>query len=101
MGDPVAAGQIIGTMGNTGVKAANVESGDHHVHYQLKDPAGNGISPSDFWDEQGPIDPNPAPPAYLDQQQRYLRGVGGYAGNAIAASPGGTHPLTIARMSVV
>src|SRR5262245_15149113 len=32
VGDPVAAGQLIGTMGNTGV-----ESGASHVHYQLKD----------------------------------------------------------------
>ena len=33
-GDPVAAGQLIGTMGNTGTE-------QQHVHYQLKDPAGN------------------------------------------------------------
>src|SRR5881227_1958201 len=37
VGDPVVAGQLIGTMGNTGVKKRGVELGDFHVHYQLKD----------------------------------------------------------------
>jgi murein DD-endopeptidase MepM/ murein hydrolase activator NlpD len=32
VGDPVVAGQLIGTMGNTGVKARGVEGGDAHVH---------------------------------------------------------------------
>ena len=40
VGDPVAAGQLIGTMGNTGV-----ESGASHVHYQLKDPSGKADFP--------------------------------------------------------
>ena len=63
IGDPVAAGQIIGTMGNTGVR-------DQHVHYQLKNPAGEVINPMEFFDRQGPIDANPASPPYLDQSRR-------------------------------
>ena len=63
IGDPVAAGQIIGTMGNTGVR-------DQHVHYQLRDPVGNVVNPTEFFDRQGPIDPNPASPLFLDQSQR-------------------------------
>lgn len=38
IGDPVAAGQIIGTMGKTGAD-------QEHVHYQLRNPAGNIINP--------------------------------------------------------
>jgi hypothetical protein len=79
-GDPVVAGQLIGTMGNTGTH-------DHHVHYQLKDPAGNILNPSAFWDQQGPIDPNPAPPALLQEYQRYLQRRGVNAGNGIGSSP--------------
>lgn len=59
VGDPVVAGQIIGTMGNTGVKGKNGKPGDPHVHYQLLDPTGKKIDPSAYWNEQGPIDPNP------------------------------------------
>jgi Peptidase family M23 len=70
VGDPVVAGQLIGTMGNTGAE-------DQHVHYQLKDPAGNNINPTDYWDRQGPVDPNPAPPAYIQEYQRYLQGSNG------------------------
>jgi len=73
VGDPVAAGQLIGTMGNTGVEKRNVEKGASHVHYQLKDPSGKAIDPSAFWDRQRPVDPNPAPPAYLGEQQQYSR----------------------------
>jgi murein DD-endopeptidase MepM/ murein hydrolase activator NlpD len=56
IGDPVVAGQLIGTMGNTGVSRENPDKGDHHVHYQLKDPAGKEIDPSAFWNQQGRID---------------------------------------------
>jgi hypothetical protein len=70
IGDPVVAGQLIGTMGNTGTH-------DQHVHYQLKDPAGKDIDPSAFWDQQGPVDPNPAPPAFLQEYQQYLQDTGG------------------------
>jgi Peptidase family M23 len=70
IGDPVVAGQLIGTMGNTGTH-------DQHVHYQLKDPSGKDISPSAFWDRQGPVDPNPTPPAYLQEYQQYLQDTGG------------------------
>src|SRR6266700_7511986 len=44
IGDPVVAGQLIGTMGNTGVDIPTIVRGDHHVHYQLKDPAGNKVN---------------------------------------------------------
>ena len=73
VGDPVVAGQLIGTMGNTGVKRANIEAGANHVHYQLKDRAGNIVNPTEFWDQQGPVDPNPAPPRYLGEYQQYLQ----------------------------
>ncbi|WP_196236069.1 M23 family metallopeptidase [Bradyrhizobium japonicum] len=73
VGDPVVAGQLIGTMGNTGVREPYVESGDHHLHYQLKDSAGRRLKPQAFWEQQGPIDPNPAPPAYVDEYREYLR----------------------------
>ena len=54
VGDPVAAGQLIATMGNTGVLKPNVESGANHLHYQLRDPAGKIIDPTAFWDEREP-----------------------------------------------
>jgi hypothetical protein len=73
VGDPVVAGQLIGTMGETGVKHQDPTVRADHVHYQLKDPAGNTIDPTAFFDQQGPVDPNPAPPAYLDDYQRYLQ----------------------------
>src|SRR5262245_16019759 len=50
VGDPVTAGQLVGTMGNTGVINPYVESGDHHLHYQLKNPAGDRLNPQAFWD---------------------------------------------------
>jgi hypothetical protein len=75
IGGPVAAGQLIGTMGNTGVDHKNPKEGANHVHYQLRDPAGNVINPTKFWDRQGPADPNPSPPAYLGEYQQYLRGL--------------------------
>jgi hypothetical protein len=84
-GDPVAAGQLIGTMGNTGTR-------DHHVHYQLKDPAGNLLNPTAFWDQQGPVDPNPAPPALLPEYQQYLQHLGVSAGNRFGNAPGGADP---------
>ncbi|WP_439369554.1 hypothetical protein ACRQ5Q_13050 [Bradyrhizobium sp. PMVTL-01] len=45
VGDPVVAGQLVGSMGNTGVIEPYIESGDHHLHYQLKDPAGRRLKP--------------------------------------------------------
>jgi murein DD-endopeptidase MepM/ murein hydrolase activator NlpD len=74
VGDPVVAGQLIGRMGNTGV--TNDPRKGNHVHYQLKDSSGTIIDPSAFWDQQGPADPNPAPPVYLGEYQQYLRGLG-------------------------
>jgi Peptidase family M23 len=70
VGDPVAAGQFIGTMGNTGASSDPKKA--NHVHYQLRDPAGRVIDPSAFWDQQAPFDPNPAPPAHVDDYRRYL-----------------------------
>jgi hypothetical protein len=81
VGDPVAAGQLIGTMGNTGTQ-------DHHVHYQLKDPAGNILNPTVFWDQQGPVDPNPAPPTLLQEYQQYLQRLGVSAGDRFGNAPG-------------
>ena len=60
-------------MGNMGVESEGVESGDHHVHFQIKDSAGNRIDPTAYWNQQGYVDPNPAPPAFLNEHQRYLR----------------------------
>ena len=72
VGDPVVAGQLIGTMGNTGVNRKEPEKGPHHVHYQLRDREGRIVDPSAYWEQQGPIDPNPAPPTFLSEHQRYL-----------------------------
>jgi hypothetical protein len=85
-GDPVAAGQIIGTMGNAGLKRKTPEDGVH-VHYQLRNPAGNVINPTEYWDQQGRIDPNPAPPARLDDYQRYLATPGAVTGDTVASAP--------------
>lgn len=45
VGDRVVAGQMVGTMGNMGVREKYVESGDHHLHYQLIDAAGRRLDP--------------------------------------------------------
>ena len=38
VGDPVVAGQLIGTIGNTGVpRHKDGRLGDQHVHYQIRD----------------------------------------------------------------
>jgi len=75
------------------VSRQNVELGDHHLHYQLKDPAGNILNPSDFWDQQGPVDPNPIPPAYLGEYQQYLRDLGANTGSAAPTNPSVTGPF--------
>ncbi|MES2192934.1 MAG: M23 family metallopeptidase [Pseudomonadota bacterium] len=93
IGDPVVAGQLIGTMGNTGVRNPYVESGDHHLHYQLKDVGGNRLNPSAFWDQQGPADPNPAPPGFLGEYQQYLRGLGPNAGSTAPMNPDDSRPF--------
>lgn len=85
VGDPVAAGQLIGAMGNIGTVDPNHQ---YHAHYQLKDPAGNTINPSAFWDRQGPTDPNPGPPAYLQEYQQYLKHFGTSADNGFSNAPG-------------
>jgi Peptidase family M23 len=71
-GDPVVAGQLIGTMGNTGLKVKDPKDANH-VHYQLRDPTGKVIDPSAYWDQRESFDPRPAPPALLNEHQRYLR----------------------------
>ncbi len=78
IGDRVVVGQLIGTMGNTGVDSPNVELGDHHLHYQLRDPSGIRVNPGTFWDQQ----PNPASPAFLGEYRQYLSGLGANASNA-------------------
>jgi len=69
-GDLVGVGAPIGTMGNRGVKHANVEDGDYHVHYQLKDRAGNVVNPTEFWNNLAPGKDDPGQPAFLDQSRR-------------------------------
>lgn len=87
VGDPVVAGQLIGTMGNTGVSAPGVEGGKFHVHYQLKDRNGNIVDPSVYWDQQDPIDPAPAPPTLLREYLQYQRRLGSTVGNAFGEAP--------------
>jgi hypothetical protein len=81
VGDPVFPGQLIGTMGNTGVEHANIESGDHHVHYQMWDPAGNRVNPAEFWDRRDA-------PAHLGEYQQYSRGRGDNAYSGFGDVPG-------------
>jgi hypothetical protein len=50
-------------MGSTGADA-------QHVHYQLKDRAGNVINPTEFWNNVAPGKDDPGQPAFLDQSQR-------------------------------
>ena len=82
IGDPVAAGQLIGTMGNTGVFRRDGTPGDPHVHYQIKDPEGRLMDPSAFADALGPFDPNPASPAYIPEYGQYLQ-----SARAVPATP--------------
>jgi hypothetical protein len=76
----------------------------------LRDPDGNVIDPSAYWDAQGPIDPNPAPPAYVGEHQQYLRnrstndfyGFGGAPGSTGVPTPsdassGAAPPLAPAK----
>lgn len=83
IGDPVAAGQLIGTMWNTGVFRRDGKPGDSHVHYQIKDPEGRLMDPGAFADALGPFDPNPASPAYVPEYRQYLQS----ASAVPAASP--------------
>lgn len=63
VGDRVSAGDAIGRMGNTGTH-------DFHLHYQLEDGTGRQVDPVEFWNRQGPVDPDPLSPAFLDQSKR-------------------------------
>lgn len=97
VGDPVVAGQLIGTMGNTGVDFKNPKEGANHVHYQLRDPSGHAINPTEFWDQQGPANPNPAPPSYLGEYQHYLRDYGPDAGGSEFSNAPGAVTMLAAR----
>jgi hypothetical protein len=76
-------------MGNTGVD-------DQHVHYQLKDPAGHAINPTEFWDRLGLAKTDPGALAYRDQYEHYLLGRGADATNEFggAVSPVAPTPRT-------
>jgi hypothetical protein len=71
IGDRVVAGQMVGTMGNMGVREKYVEGGDHHLHYQLIDAAGRRLDPQAYWKQREV--PAPSPPAYVSEHQRYLQ----------------------------
>ncbi|WP_456623837.1 MULTISPECIES: M23 family metallopeptidase [unclassified Bradyrhizobium] len=71
IGDRVVAGQMVGTMGNMGVREKYAESGDHHLHYQLIDAAGNRLDPQAYWKQREV--PAPSSPAYVSEHQRYLQ----------------------------
>ncbi|WP_170323242.1 M23 family metallopeptidase [Bradyrhizobium sp. STM 3809] len=75
VGDAVMAGELVGTMGNMGVDRPGVEGGDFHLHYQIKDRHGRTLNPVDYWNEQGPIDPDPYLAPYLNEQHQYDRQV--------------------------
>ena len=78
-------------MGNTGVSKDRKKA--NHVHYQLKDPAGTVIDPSAYWDQRGPVQPNLAPPAYLGEHLRYLRGLGATSSKAAPMDASITGPF--------
>jgi murein DD-endopeptidase MepM/ murein hydrolase activator NlpD len=87
VGDPVVAGQLIGRMGDTGVVGSSPEHRRDHAHYQLFDPAGKRLNPTEYWDQQGRVDPNPASPARLDDYQRYIATPGAVLGDTVASAP--------------
>ncbi|WP_083843270.1 M23 family metallopeptidase [Bradyrhizobium sp. WSM471] len=60
VGDRVVAGQMLGTMGNMGVDKKYVEGGDHHLHYQLIDAAGNRLDPQAYWKQREVPSPSKA-----------------------------------------
>jgi hypothetical protein len=87
VGDPVVAGQLIGRMGDTGVVGSNPKKRLDHAHYQLFDAAGTRLNPTEYWDQQGRVDPNPAPPAHLDDYQRYRGTPGAAMGDTVTSAP--------------
>ena len=76
-GDLVGVGTPIGTMGNTGVNHDHPKDGQYHVHYQLKDRAGNVINPTEFWNNLDPGKDDPGQPAFLDQSRRAAEVISG------------------------
>lgn len=60
IGDRVVAGRMVGTMGNMGVNEKYREGGDHHLHYQLIDAAGQRLDPQAYWNRREL--PAPSPP---------------------------------------
>jgi hypothetical protein len=59
-------------MGNTGVKRAYIEDGDPHVHYQLRDRAGNVVNPTEFWNQLDPGKDDPGQPAFINEYKNDL-----------------------------
>ncbi|CTP90559.1 peptidoglycan-binding protein [Xanthomonas graminis] len=55
-GDTVRAGDAIGTMGGRGPNGANQYA--QHVHYQIRDPSGQTISPETWWNRGQQVDAN-------------------------------------------
>jgi hypothetical protein len=92
VGDRVAEGQLIGTMGNTGVLNANVEDGPQHVHYQLKDAAGNVINPTEFWDRQSPSAAAPSDASTPSDAAANIRRLGRRIADRSSASPSDENP---------
>ena len=79
IGDPVVAGQLIGTMGNTGTH-------DQHVHtINWKDPSGRTSMPALSGIGEA-ISPNPDPPSYLQEYQQYLQDTDGNEFGGCSAS---------------
>jgi hypothetical protein len=58
-----------------------------HAHYQLFDAAGTRLNPTEYWDQKGRVDPNPAPPAHLDDYRRYLAMPGAAMGDTVGSAP--------------
>ncbi len=94
-GDLVGVGTPIGTMGNRGVKRANVEDGDYHAHYQLKDRSGNVIDPTEFWNNLDLGKDDPGQPAFLDQSKRAAEIQSGM--DEKSSRNGGVHPDRLGR----
>ena len=94
--DTVAADQFNGTMGNT--VASSHPKKANHVHSQLRDPAGRVIDPSAFWDQHAPFDPNPAPPAHVDDYRRYLGAAGRSAADRDAPGAGSDDNRDVRRL---
>jgi hypothetical protein len=64
------------------------KAGDFNYKVGPNGQSGNTLDPFDYWDQQGRVDPNPAPPVHLADHQRYLGILGSTTVNdSSAASP--------------